>query len=162
MGLNERRKIKELQDTTFPGRVKEIEEICGKGIPYDVDWDSLADDAEGLNFIDNLSCHRLNMALRGICTDDMGKEAVRDGLKLIKLKNVKDKSAMKMSFENGILEMHCAYAMKTDGMFGDNAIQQLLVSKLRRINPVGRAASRVTIYFLISSQYARATRCRSW
>jgi len=27
MGLNERRKIKELQDTTFPGRVKEIEEI---------------------------------------------------------------------------------------------------------------------------------------
>jgi hypothetical protein len=130
MGLNERRKIKELQDTTFPGRVKEIEEICGKGIPYDVDWDSLADDAEGLNFIDNLSCHRLNMALRGICTDDMGKEAVRDGLKLIKLKNVKDKSAMKMSFENGILEMHCAYAMKTDGMFGDNAIQQLLVSKL--------------------------------
>ena len=30
MGLNERRKIKELQDVTFPGRVKEIEEICGK------------------------------------------------------------------------------------------------------------------------------------
>src|SRR5271168_3043994 len=95
MGLNERRKIKELQDTTFPGRVKEIEEICGKAIPYEVDWDSLADDAEGLNFIDNISCHRLNMALRGICTDDMGKGAVRDGLKLIKLKNVKDKSAMK-------------------------------------------------------------------
>ena len=29
MGLNERRKMKELQDVTFPGRVKEIEEICG-------------------------------------------------------------------------------------------------------------------------------------
>ena len=29
MGLNERRKIKELQEVTFPGRVKEIEEICG-------------------------------------------------------------------------------------------------------------------------------------
>jgi len=40
-GLNERRKIKELQDTVFPGRVKEIEEICGKAIPYDVDWTSL-------------------------------------------------------------------------------------------------------------------------
>jgi hypothetical protein len=130
MGLNERRKIKELQDTTFPGRVKEIEEICGKGIAYEVDWDSLADDAEGLNFIDNLSCHRLNMALRVICQDDMGKEAVRSGLKLIKLKNVKDKSGMKMSFDGGVLEMHCAYAMKTDGMFGDNAIRELLVAKL--------------------------------
>ncbi len=67
MGLNERRKIKELQDTTLPERVKEIEEI----------WDSLA--------------------------DDLGKEAVRDGLKLIKLKNVKDKAAMRLSFEAGVL-----------------------------------------------------------
>jgi hypothetical protein len=130
MGLNERRKIKELQDVSFPNRVKEIEEICGKAIPYEVDWESLADDMEGLNFIDNLSCHRLNMALRVICQDDMGKQAVRDGLKKIKLKNVKDKAAMKMSFDGGILEMHCAYAQRTDGMFGDNAIRELLVNKL--------------------------------
>ena len=32
MGLNERRKIKELQETTFPAREKEIEEICGKAV----------------------------------------------------------------------------------------------------------------------------------
>ena len=130
MGLNERRKVKELQEVTFPARVKEIEEICGKAIPYEIDWDSLAEDAEALNFIDNLSCHRLNMALRMICIDDMGKEAVRDGLKKIKLKNVKDKSAMKMTFENGTLEMHCAYALRTEGMHGDGAIKDLLVKKL--------------------------------
>ena len=98
MGLNERRKIKELQDTTLPGRVKEIEEICGVAIPYEVDWDSLSDDLEGLNFLDNLSCHRLNMALRVICQDDMGKEAVRDGLKKIKLGNVKTQAEMSMTF----------------------------------------------------------------
>ena len=130
MGLNERRKMKELQEVVFPGRVKEIEEICGKPIPYEIDWDSLADDAEGLNFIDNISCHRLNMALRVICQDDLGKQAVRDGLKKIKLKNVKDKSAMKLSFEDGVLEMHCAYAQRTDGMFSDNEIRELLVKKL--------------------------------
>jgi len=130
MGLNERRKIKELQETTFPERVKEIEEICGKAIPYEVDSDSLADDAEGLNFIANISCHRLNMALRTICIDDMGKEAVRDGLKLIKLKNVKDKNDMKISFEGGVLEMHCAYALRTEGMFSDGQIRELLVAKL--------------------------------
>ena len=130
MGLTERRKIKELQDTTLPGRVKEIEEICGKPIPYEVDWDSLADDAEGLNFLDNISCHRLNMALRAICLDDMGKEAVRDSLNLIKLKNVKDKSAMKINFDGGILEMHCAYALRTDGMYSDNQIRELLMQHL--------------------------------
>src|SRR5436305_11117352 len=126
MGLNERRKIEELKNTTFPGRVKEIEEICGKAIPYDVDWASLADDAEGLNFIDNISCHRLNMALRVICADDLGKEAVRDGLKVIRLKNVPSKADMHLTFDGGVLDMACAYALRTDGMYSDNEIRELL------------------------------------
>ncbi len=130
MGLNERRKIKELQETTLPGRVQEIQEICGKAIPYEVDWESFADDAEALNFLDNLSCHRLNMALRTICIDGMGKEAVREGLRLIKLKNVKDRAAMSITFDGGVLEMHCAYALRTDGMYSDGDIRELLLTKL--------------------------------
>ena len=130
MGLNERRKIKELQETTFPGRVQEIQEICGNAIPYEVDWESFADDGEALNFLDNISCHRLNMALRTICIDDLGKEAVRDGLRLIKLKNVKDKAAMQINFDYGILEMHCAYALRTDGMYSDGEIREILIAKL--------------------------------
>ncbi len=130
MGLNERRKIKELQETTLPGRVQEIQEICGKAIPYEVDWESFADDAEALNFLDNLSCHRLNMALRTICIDEMGKEAVREGLRLIKLKNVKDRAAMSITFDGGVLEMHCAYALRTDGMYSDGDIRELLLTKL--------------------------------
>ncbi len=130
MGLEERRMMKELQDVTLPGRVAEIEEICGAPIPYDVDWDSLADDREGLNFLDNLSCHRLNMALRGICTDDMGKEAVRDGLKKVRLVNVKTLDDRKMSFEAGVLEMHVPYAMGASGLFSDNEIQALLMKGL--------------------------------
>jgi hypothetical protein len=126
MGLNERRKMKELQDVNFPGRVKEIEEICGQAIPYDVDWDSLAYDLEGLNFIDNISCHRLNMALRAICRDELGKEAVRSGLKLVKLKNVKGESEKQISFANGVLEMHCPYAKGAGDMFSDNEIRELL------------------------------------
>jgi uncharacterized radical SAM superfamily Fe-S cluster-containing enzyme len=126
MGLPEKRKMKELQEVTFPGRVKEIEEIVGVAIPYEVDWDSLADNAEALNFIDNISCHRLNMALRGICVDAFAKDAVKDGLKLVKLKNVPDKAGMMMKFEGGVLEMHCAYALRTDGMFSDNEIQKTL------------------------------------
>ena len=130
MGLNERRKMKELQEVTFPGRVKEIEEICGAPIPYQVDWDSLADNAEALNYIDNVSCHRLNMALRVICQDDMGKAAVRDGLKQVKLKNVNDKSAMQIAFQNGTLEMHCAYALGASGMFSDGEIREVLEKNL--------------------------------
>ena len=126
MGLNEKRKMKELQEVTFPGRVSEIAEICGAPIPYEVDWTTLAESYDALNFIDNISCHRLNMALRMICQDDLGKSAVRDGLKLVKLKNVANKSAMQMSFANGVLEMHCAYALGASGMFSDGEIRQVL------------------------------------
>ena len=126
MGLNERRKIKEMQDVTIPDRVKEIEEICGAPIPYQIDWESLADDPTGLNFLDNISCHRLNMALRTICQDEMGKSAVRDGLKEVKLKNVKDRADMKITFAGGVLEMHCAYALATSGMFSDGEIRTVL------------------------------------
>jgi hypothetical protein len=130
MGLNESRKMKELRETTLPLRMKEIEEICGAPIPYDVDWQSLSNDLEGLNFLDNLSCHRVNMALRVICQDDMGKEAVREGLKTIRLKNVKAKDEMKMTFEGGVLEMHCAYALRTDGMFSDGDIRAKMMERL--------------------------------
>ncbi|MGC4056139.1 MAG: hypothetical protein QM757_45620 [Paludibaculum sp.] len=130
MGLNERRKIKEMQEVTLPGRVKEIEEICGAPIPYQVDWDSMADDGQALNFVDNISCHRLNMALRMICQDDMGKQAVREGLKEVRLKNVKDRESMSINFSGGVLEMHCAYAMGAGGMFSDGEIRQLLEQRL--------------------------------
>jgi hypothetical protein len=64
MTVLERRKIKELEEVTLPGRLKEIEEICGVTIPYEVDWQSFSGDLDGLNCLDNISCHRLNMALR--------------------------------------------------------------------------------------------------
>lgn len=130
MGLAERRKMKDLQDTVLPEREKEIVEICGGSIPYEVEWDSFADDLEGLNFMDNLSCHRLNMALRTICIDDMGKEAVRDGLRWVRLRNVKQRDQMKIAFTGGTLEMHCAYAQRTEGMFTDSQIRQVLMSAL--------------------------------
>src|SRR5690349_3725544 len=88
MGLEEKRKIKEYQDTILPERTQELAEIVGGTIAYDIDWDSFADDAEALRFLDNLSCHRINMAMRTICTDELGKEAVRDVVKSIKLRNV--------------------------------------------------------------------------
>ena len=130
MGLEERRMMKELQEVTLPGRVKEIEEICGAPVPYDVDWTTFSDDKPALNFMDNVSCHRLNMALRVICSDDMGKEAVRDGLKKVRLVNVKNHDDRKISFEGGVLEMHVPYAEGAGGLFSDNEIRELLLKGL--------------------------------
>lgn len=130
MGLAEKRKIKELQDTTFPERLAELKEITGGDIAYDVDWVSFADDAAGLNFLDNLSCHRTNMALRVICADALGKEAVQESLKSIKLVNVATPEQMSITFGGGVLEMHLAYALGTSGYYSDNQIRETLMKGL--------------------------------
>lgn len=126
MGLNERRKIKEHQDTIIPERTKELAEITGSEIVYEIDWDSFADDLEGLNFLDNLSCHRINMAMRVICRDELGREAIAESVKRIRLKNVPALTDRSISFEGGVLEMHIPYALRTEGMYSDNEIRQTL------------------------------------
>jgi hypothetical protein len=130
MGIQERRKVQELQQTVLPERSKEIAEICGLAVPYEVDWASIENDAAALNFLDNLSCHRLNMALRTVCVDEMGRQAVREGLVLVRLRNVTDLAQMHMALNGGVLEMHCAYAQGVSGMHSDSAISDLLLAAL--------------------------------
>lgn len=130
MGLQERQMIRTLTETTLPEREKEIVEICGSSAKYDVAWDTLSSDAAGLNFLDNVSCHRLNMALRTIAMDPLGKDALRDELKGVKLVNVATPADKKIEFKGGVLEMHCAYAQGLSGAFSDGEIYQVLMKGL--------------------------------
>ena len=130
MGLQERQKIKEYQDKIVPDRRKELAELSGSDIAYDVDWDSFSDDLTAITFLDNLAFHRVNMAFRHLGNDQVVKDAVRDGLKTIRLKNVKDKSAMAITFSGGVLEMHCAYGLRLDCIYNENDIHKVLVAGL--------------------------------
>jgi hypothetical protein len=130
MGLETRRKIRELTTSTFPERTRELKELTGAEVKYDVDWESFHGDSGALDFVDSVSCRRAKMALRLICADEHRRAAVRDGLRTIKLKNVPDRSAMRIAFEHGVLEMHCAYALRAGGMFSDGEIRQVLANAL--------------------------------
>jgi hypothetical protein len=130
MGLQERRLIKDLQDSVLPARSAEIAEICGRAIPYEVDWASLENDAQALNFVDNTACHRLNMALRMICIDEMGREAVRTGLQQVRLRNVAEPGQRHIAFDGGVLELHNAFAFGAQGMHSDGEIRSTLLAGL--------------------------------
>ncbi|MCA9288369.1 MAG: hypothetical protein KDA05_07285 [Phycisphaerales bacterium] len=130
MGLEERRKIKELQDTNIPARTKELGEICGSPVGYDIQWDSFASDAEALKFLDNVACHRVNMAMRQICTDDLAKEAIRDSLKTIRISNVAEEGQRGMTFGGGVLDMKFSYAKGLSGACSDRDIAKTLMAGL--------------------------------
>jgi hypothetical protein len=130
MNMLERRKMKEVLEVSIPEREAEIVEIVGTLIRYEVDEDSFSGDIEGMNFVDNISGLRLSMALRVICADELGKEAVRDGLKLIRLSSVIDESDKKLEFVDGVLFMTCAYSKGLSGAFSDGEIRTVLENGL--------------------------------
>ena len=37
---------------------------------------------------------------------------------------------MEMTFADGVLEMRCAYALRTDGMYSDGEIREMLMQHL--------------------------------
>lgn len=130
MGLEERRQIKQLQDVQIPERTAELAEITGSPIAYDIDWSSFADDAEAIRYLDNVACHRINMALRTLCVDQLAKDAVKDSLKTIRIKNVKAESERGMSLAGGVLDMKFSYAQGLSGACNDRDIYQTLVKAL--------------------------------
>lgn len=130
MSLEAKRKVKEYQDKIVPGRLKELAELSGANIAYEVDWGSFGDDTTALNFFDNLAFHRINMAFRHLGNDQFTKDAVKVGLKVIRLKNVGDKSERKIEFRDCVLEMHCAYGLRLEGIYNENDIHKVLLAGL--------------------------------
>jgi len=118
---------------TIAERTKEVNEIIGGGtnVQYDVDWSSFKNEQQ-LNFLDNISCFRINMALRTVCVDDLAKNILRPQLKIIKLHCVPDVNSIKQTFSGGVWEMWVAYGDGANGMISDGDMTRTLSAQLKQ------------------------------
>jgi hypothetical protein len=90
MGLAERRAAKEFETKRFPQLKKDIDEAAGFEVPVTVHWDSLAKEGEAHLYDEcwpKVYFQPLVAALKGITFDEMGKEALKGGLKKIEIQN---------------------------------------------------------------------------
>jgi len=131
LAISENLKKKELIEKIFPERTTELTEIFGKPIAYDVNWDSFSTNDE-FNFLDNCSCHRINMAFR--CLDNATKGKLQPTLKKIVIQNVTDASSKKLEVSGNTLTLQCAFGQGLNGCFSDNTI--LAALKKRSNDPV--------------------------
>lgn len=130
MGMLEKRAMKEAQDNWVPKRQQELNDICGGEIPYEIEWDTFANDTKAIQWLEHNACQQVAMAARVICKDDIGKEAMRDGCKRVLLRNVASPEEKSLVFENQELSLDCAFAQSPKGRFSDREIRSLLESKL--------------------------------
>ena len=108
MGLAERRASKEFQEKHFPELSKEIHKAAGFPVPIEVNWDQLA--TEGMtdsyqNAWTEIFFKPVIEGIRQIARDDMGREAVKAGLKKVEFRNSQGAYSphSAITFQNGHL-----------------------------------------------------------
>jgi hypothetical protein len=108
MGLAERRALKNFQDHHLPNISEELHRVAGTDFTLDIKWDTLVIEDQADNFVEfwtKVYFTPLLEALRSVARDDMGKEALANGLKQIIIQNTTgtyygDRWA---KFHNGVL-----------------------------------------------------------
>lgn len=105
MGLAERRAIKAFQDNRLPTHRAAIDAAAGFSVALDIDWESLSapdfahlyDEAFTKVYFDPLVA-----ALKDITIDDLGRDALKAGLKSVR---IKDEGSSWPTFEGGTLTL---------------------------------------------------------
>lgn len=90
MGLQEKRAVKAFQDGAYQTIVNEINTLAGFPLEFEVKWDTLAlDDYTALyeECFPKVYFTPLANAIKDIAVDDLGKEALKDTLKKVIIKN---------------------------------------------------------------------------
>jgi hypothetical protein len=127
MGLAERRAIKAFTEGSFLKFKQEIDTVAGFEVPIEVNWDSLA--SEGYGELYEKAFYKVYFqplieALKAIAIDDLGRDALKEGLKKIA---IEDSGSSYPAFEFGVLTLrYYAVSNLDDWMDRKKSIQTAL------------------------------------
>lgn len=110
MGLAERRAIKAVQDDTIPAAKAMIKNLSGADVAIELDAPSCEADPNCMSddfpwTLKHYAFESLESALREICQDAMGKQAVQDGFKKMVVRHVVSGTSRKLAFAGGVLTL---------------------------------------------------------
>lgn len=129
--LDEKREIKKAQDSWLPEKNKELGELSGGGkMAFDIDWATFAGNLQAMNWLEFNGPQQVVNAFRMIGTDDLGKEALRESVRKIVVRNTADESAKSMALSGGVFTLTCAFAKSPGGRFTHDQIRDFLMSKM--------------------------------
>ena len=128
--LEEKREMKKAEEW-LPGKHEELAELSGGGkATFDIDWKTFEGDVKGMSWLEFNGPQQVVNAFRIIGADDLGKEALRDGVKKIVVKNAKAATDKALAYEDGVLTLTCAFAKSPGGRFTHDEIAKFLTGRL--------------------------------
>ncbi len=131
MGLQEKRAAKSIEEQYLANYQEEINEIVGKSLPITINWDTFEFDY--IKFVPSVCLQRLTDGLREICKDDMGKEAVQEGVNSIEVYCIPNEGAeakKELKLEDGVFSLTACWGGHHSGYFIDITIREYLENNL--------------------------------
>jgi hypothetical protein len=135
MGLAERRAVKTFQDEKVPALKKQVEEAAAFAVPMEVNWETIAPEGQAHLYDEawpKLYFAPLVDAFKSICSDQMGKDALKGALKKVVIQNTKQNYSASYwcEFDGGVLTLEQSLSNVDDVKDRTAALVTLLESKL--------------------------------
>ena len=130
MGLAEKRLAESIKTDKLPAFESKLNDIAGYPIKVDIDWSTFtAYDEYPLTRLD-IVFDDLTSFVKKICTDDMGKEALKEKLSTISLTNTDNKDLVNMELKDNTLALVVqlaggSFSSQTDSQLA-NYVEKLL------------------------------------
>ena len=109
MGLAERRSVERFKNEDYPGWKARIDEAAGFEVPFEVSWDELAVVDRSDRYAEDFPAvffQPLLDAFGAIGADDMGKDALREGVSKVVVRNSNEYfSPSGFGFADGVLTL---------------------------------------------------------
>lgn len=105
MGLIEKRAIANIRDNVVPRYEGELQKIGGDQISYEIIWESFLHDITALENLEEKCFRVINDIFRKITVDDIGKEAVAEGVTQIRISNGAVANINEFTLKEGVLDI---------------------------------------------------------
>jgi hypothetical protein len=116
MGLAEKRWVMERKKTDEESLVSQLKSVTQLEVPVEIDWDAFSANMGDAQYIshDSYGLPNLVKALKDVTVDELGKEAVKSGLKKVVIKPAASEQA-RFVFQNGVIEWHAYFGSSSSG-----------------------------------------------
>ncbi|MCC7383239.1 MAG: hypothetical protein IT384_15490 [Deltaproteobacteria bacterium] len=138
MGLAERRRIAAIKDQHAPRFQQELNEAIGFALPFEIDVSSFPENGTVLDcydyYFESYGPGLVVTVFKGICQDEMGKQAVKDKIKKIVFKNSAaspdDPGDKEVKIEGGTLLVRESFYGYSDKLFGESDLRTAIENML--------------------------------
>jgi hypothetical protein len=135
MGLAERRAIEDFKSNQFNDLVSKIDQAAGFPLPVTVEWAQLTYSGNNIKYPEvwtKVFFTPVIEALKRIGRDEMGKAALKEGVKSVRFQNTKRaySPGAAISFEQGVIEIDHDYSNVDDVAGRTDHLVKLIEQKL--------------------------------